>query len=100
MTPNEQITIIAALRDGNTIEWKRKSCQHEPWPWMTCNLDLVDPCFDFADCIYRVKPEPKTIWVNEYDAGISIAYRTRETAEREATPEVTRIAVQYREVVK
>ena len=45
--------------------------------------------------------EPKTIWVNEYDeTGFYSPYTTKEEATNRASPNATRIAVKYVEVIE
>ena len=55
----------------------------------------------FADSEYRIKPEPKTIWVNEYKSGNDgHPYQTKQAAINVAGSRVARVAVEYQEVIK
>lgn len=62
--------------------------------------DLTRPSFDAPLSKYRIKPEPKTIYVNEYTAGSIVAYHCREDACRVSPLGLARTAVPYREVVE
>jgi hypothetical protein len=60
-TLEEKIAVMQAALDGAEIEWTTKECENwegkqtdsNAWNWGVFN--------------YRVKPQPKEIWVNEYD---------------------------------
>lgn len=61
--------------------------------------DLDQPAFQSTPSDYRIKPEPKEVWVNEYRDGEScVCYRNRGVAEKVAGLAATRVAVHYREV--
>ena len=62
-------------------------------------ISEFNPTWSF-NCQYRVKPEAKTIWVNEYGGDIC-AHTTREAAVFHCT-QITAIreAVEYREVIE
>lgn len=53
MTYEEMMIVIEAAKEGKEIQSRLKHCEHGVW-------DTVDPTlFNFGDCDYRVKPEPK-----------------------------------------
>jgi hypothetical protein len=52
MKHTEMITVIQAYQLGKDIQVRRKY-NGDPW------VDTTDPTFDFSDCEYRAKPEPK-----------------------------------------
>lgn len=54
MKLNDQIAIITAYKYGKIIERRRYGCQK----WETIDY-LEDYPFDFLDCEYRIKQEPK-----------------------------------------
>lgn len=55
--------------------------------------------FDCGNYAYRLKPEPRTLFVNEYK-GNGEGFPSAETAVANASRCATRIAVEYREVIK
>ena len=97
-TTKEKIEIMQAWEDGLTVEnrgvdysgrWVSLAHEGEPqWNWQ-----LYD---------YRIKPEPKVIWVNEFDVA-EYAYSSEDIARREAVEmscPADRIAVKYIEVLE
>ncbi|WP_045736771.1 hypothetical protein [Xanthomonas sp. MUS 060] len=99
------IEVMQAYIDGKQIECGDVgSCS----VWTT----ISDPLWDWGCCDYRVKQEPRVIYVNEYSDG-SIAphdnmvsadcmciHETAEEARRGANDKVLRVAVKYREVIE
>ena len=82
MTPDEQIAVIAAERDGKKIskQWKNYV------GWMDKSPDEE---FDFERCEYRIRPEPpkpREWFVNEYRESTSFEslHETREEADKNA----------------
>lgn len=65
MTHDEIIAVVTAHRDGKAIQWKGKNVSAGNW------VDNVkEPAWDFMCNDYRVKPEPRELWVtynNETD---------------------------------
>ncbi len=59
-TIQEQIAIMQAFADGKTIEYRNALERWEP---------IKDPLWNWTNFDYRIKPEPKVIWVNEYPSG-------------------------------
>jgi hypothetical protein len=46
-------------------------------------IDHPNPEWNWEDCEYRIKRKPRTIWVNEYPAGLSDShYNSKELADR------------------
>jgi hypothetical protein len=79
MTPSQAkqlLPVIQAFAEGKTIqsllgsgEWK----------------DATDPIFMYGAERYRIKPEPKEIWLNIYaDLLSDCAHKTKEEANRSA----------------
>lgn len=58
-----------------------------------------EPFWDLLHYDYRVKPEPKIIYVNEYTHGV-VAHESKEVAIDEASSTVLRVAVPYKEVIE
>jgi len=87
----DYLPLVQALADGKTIQF----CYNEV-DW----ADDPTPAFGAwpADR-FRIKPEPREIWVNRYSDGVDgQPYRTREEAVRMA--ESTAVQVCYREVIE
>lgn len=59
MTHDEMIDVIRAHREGKQIQFSSPGNG-----WRNC---LDDPSWNFQTNCYRVKPEPREIWVNVYD---------------------------------
>jgi len=98
MTHNEMIAVIQADRDGKEVEWRPTGAER----WR-----LATPLWDFDTCEYRIKPEPKAIWVNEYEDGSLRGHNTEQCADRycrnavgDVGDDVVRAAVKYQEVTE
>lgn len=89
----DYLPLVQALADGRVI-------QHSPTgasPWWDDAEDL-----DFTDSPsnYRIKPEPKEIWMNRYPNGVeSGPYDSEQEAHRLRAND-TSIPVRYREVIE
>ena len=83
MSPDEQIAVIAARRDGKSIEKHDPTYVSETWNPMD-----EDEEFDFSCWIYRIRPEPpkpREVFINEYHRGLGMfAHDTRDLADRNA----------------
>lgn len=90
MTVDQMIEVLTAYKAGKKIEVKG----HDGVKWH----NTPKPAWDFVECDYRVKPEPKVLWVNEYKNGSGYGHTTRENAEGVARESHTRIAVRYVEM--
>lgn len=90
----EAIKVMQAFVDGKIVQYKQ--------PALDCWYDLVDinPIWNWGCVNYRIKPEPKEIWVNEYDGCWGIVHGTKEEAKNRADRDATRKAVRYREVME
>ena len=54
------------------------------------NINFFDPTYNF-----RLRREPKVIWVNEYAGGERVLHSSKERAIKLATMNVVRTAVRY-----
>jgi hypothetical protein len=92
MTHDEMIAVIAAHRDGKTIQYCR--AHRENW------VDIEsDPVWDFQFSDYRIKPEPLECWVNTYKNSIYNAlHPTEDSAKAAANEDTIRVAVHMKEV--
>ena len=85
------LPIITAFAEGKVIEWKNRD-----GVWVAVD----SPGFSYNPKNYRIKPEPKEIWVNEYPLGKVRAHDSEARARTSASPCAMRVAVRYREVVE
>lgn len=85
------LPIIQAFAEGKEVQYFTGS------GWETTSI----PSFDLV-VQWRIKPEPKEIWVNEYESGIikMLGHPTKELADCSANQSVSRKAVRYREVLE
>lgn len=84
------LPLVQALADGKVIQAKQFDGTF---------YDVLAPEFNMQPGDYRIKPEPRRIWVNEYE-GAGIAHKSKEDATTEAHGHAKRIAVEYVEVIK
>ena len=89
----DQSRMIAEAKVGHELQG-----QYRGGPWEDAAGRAV--WFDDGDLEYRLKPEPRTIWVNEYPVLPGAIHDTEDDARQRASRSATRIAVEYREVVK
>lgn len=82
MTPQERIDVFAAYVDGAEIEYFEGTGSWEK---------AYEPNFYNENCVFRVKPAPKTVWINVYDDGVNCVHPTRHAADLSCVP-ATRIA--------
>lgn len=54
----DYLPLVQALAEGKVIQRRTFSCD----PWKDCQ----DPDFTLSIANYRIKPEPREIWVNHY----------------------------------
>ena len=57
------IEIMQAWADGKIIQCKENNGWHKGW------VDVDTPRWNWSECEYRVKLEPKVVWINEYVGG-------------------------------
>ena len=102
-TIQEQIALLQAVADGKTLQYTSKAYPHS---WKDADTDWHDRVkagdypIKVGDYNWRIKPEPKVIWVNEYSGNSNpIAHFTEDSAKLGAANDAVRIAVKYQEVV-
>lgn len=96
-----RISIMQGFLDGKQVQAREDNGR-----WANCS----DPCWDFGYWNYRIKPEPKIIYVNEYEYPASSnpsttiaaggAYDSREAADKNASPLRIGGAKKYIEVIE
>lgn len=84
----DYLPLVQALADGRVVQGKFL----DGW------RDLNVVSFDMDACCYRIKPEPRDVWVNEYPSGVQYVWST-ETKARENVGEAG-ITRRYREVIE
>jgi hypothetical protein len=97
MTEQEIIDVVTAFKNEKKIQSRAHANlpSYEPYKW----LDNPKPLWDFSCNDYRVVPEPKVIFVNEYQ-GAMYVHSTEEIALKRASTEGCRKAVKYIEVIE
>lgn len=88
----DYLPLVQAMAEGKLIQFNKNTESEPKW------ID-VDQFFDSnpVQC-YRIKPEPKEIWVNEYPNGRRVPWNTEVDALENAM--VEGITVHYREVIE
>lgn len=89
----DYLPLVQALAEGKVIQ--EKHSVDSPWE------DCANPDFSWHPGDYRIKPEPREIWVNEWDGNGFVVFAT----EREATEHANRygighVTTRYREVIE
>lgn len=92
-TKHKHYKWIVAWAEGKQMQEKISGTS----VWVNVTYPDWDP-----DTEYRTRPEPRTIWVNEFDGDLAGAnWNTKEDAERNITyGEVDRRAIEFVEVLK
>jgi hypothetical protein len=85
VTYDEQIAFIAGIKSGGKAQYRERRSGDE---WDDCTN--APPWPDFSAYDYRIKPEPKVIWVNEYGGFFGLPFSTKDEAERNRRPGHTR----------
>jgi hypothetical protein len=97
-TTKEKMEVMQAYLEGKTILTIPAIATHATWRVMEVEHG-AEPAWNWYASDYRVKPEPKVIWVNEYKSEHDICHGSKEGAEEDAAPSCIRVAVEYREVL-
>lgn len=61
---DHMIAVLTAYKEGKTIQARHRDDEKTTW------LQATEPCWDWETYDYRVKPEPRIVWINEYANGI------------------------------
>lgn len=98
-TTKEKMEVMQAFLDGKTIQTiPRVSPTGTEWRVIAVGEGL-EPAWNWFASDYRVKPEPRVIWVNEYASEQAVVHDSKEMAEEDAADYAVRVAVKYREVI-
>lgn len=89
----DYLPLVQALAEGKVIQGYFEIDQL----WR----DIVELRFDAPTSQYRIKPEPREVWVNEYPSGRlgDMHYESQDDAKR-GTSGVNAKQVRYREVIE
>jgi len=88
------IDVLTAAKEGKRIQ-RALPVQNPAWCYDRC------PMWDFNIYIYRVEPEPLTLWANiMIDRNWNHVYTSENEARKDAMPlsDFSRVAVKVREV--
>jgi hypothetical protein len=91
-TLDEMIAVIQAYKDGKTIQFRYGKGEN----WAICTLQHL---FNFSDFVYRIKPEPRVVYVNLYSDSHT-AYNSSERAKDSAAFTCLEKAVKFVEVLE
>jgi hypothetical protein len=99
MTSDEMVAVIQANKAGKKIQAKAH-CGEKDY-----ELGWVDVCpnWDFYRCDFRVKPEPRELWVlkSSYDCvHFGWAFPTKESAENARNSNTEGVPIRVREVLQ
>ncbi len=89
----DYLPLVQALVEGKSLQYNVNRSDEAP-KW----VDREDFTFDEPATEYRIKPEPREIWVNEYGIGVVTLHHT-ETHAREQLGASGK-TVHYREVIE
>lgn len=64
-TTQEKIKVMQAFCEGKAIQYRKKDSLNQ---WYNVG---VEPIWDWNQVDYRIKPEPRVIYVNEYAEGLA-----------------------------
>lgn len=86
----QYLPLVQALADGKTIQLQTG----DDW------FDIEETKFNFAPSEYRIKPEPREIWVNRAPSGIVavLTWESEEEARKHAIEGTT--PIRFREVLE
>lgn len=103
-TIQEQIKLLQAVADGKTLQYQKKNSSDTQWfdASPTWHQNLIDGYGELSTVLYnwRIKPEPKVIWVNEYPSRFTpVIHFTESSAKQNADCNAVRVAVKYQEVL-
>lgn len=98
MTPDQIIEVVTAFNNGKKIQSRAHTNlpSDTPYKW----LDNPKPQWDFSCNDYRVAPEPRVIYINEYPDSWGTVRNTEKEASSQAEHRCIKKAVKFVEVVE
>lgn len=93
----DYLPLVQALSEGGVIQYKyQKSDKSYAWMDLESSVDFCMPA-EF----YRIKPEPREIWVNEWDGnGFVVFAKESEAIEHAKRYGIGHVTARYREVIE
>lgn len=91
----DDIYILECIRDRKPVQFRERYTGN-PWTDRAKGMYIGISTSLYE---YRVKPEPKTIYVNEYP-GYTCSYSREDLAKSFAGADAIRVAVPYREIIE
>jgi hypothetical protein len=91
----DYLPLVQALAEGKSLQYNVNRSDEAP-KW----VDREDFTFDEPATEYRIKPEPREIWVNHYKDGRYSIHLTIKDADDAAPDLVEYKQVRYREVIE
>lgn len=88
----DYLPLVQALAEGKVIQSRMFSCD----PWKDC----ARPDFTMDPSNYRIKPEPREIWVRRHSNGSNSAYAYSSKKEAEYEISAGWSVIRYREVIE
>ena len=94
MSHDEMIAVIQAHKNGGKVEYRGRS-------EITWTLVLTNPIWNFAAHDYRIKPEPRSLWIVRYQSGVSACCFDTEHAAMISAASINKATIhEYKEVLK
>lgn len=90
-TAKDYLPLVQALAEGKVIQVSGVN----GWVDVEAELSLC-----FAADQYRIKPEPREIWVNHYPEYAAVGYESKQAAEDNLNPFLKGVTRRYREVIE
>ncbi len=87
----DYLHLVQALVEGKTVQYRLLGGK-----WSTGG----DFDFSLPPDQYRIKPEPREIWVNEYPSGTSVVHKSKAAADASVEPQGGGVTCHYREVIE
>lgn len=91
----DYLPLVQALADGKSLQYNVNRSDEAP-KW----VDREDFTFDEHVTEYRIKPEPREIWVNRYPNGMENGIFNTEHAAKLHRANDTAVQIRYREVIE
>ncbi len=88
----DYLPLVQALVDGKTVEFRLED--ENIW------RELPNLSFTYPLDQYRIKPEPREIWVNRYPNGMESGIFNTEHAAKLHRANDTAVQIRYREVIE
>lgn len=88
----DKIKVMQGYVDGRTLQ-RRSIGGSAEW-----EVYAMEPMWDWAAYDFRLTPEPKTVWINEYPNDRLVMHETKEKAYLKQAGDAIRVAVKFQEI--